>query len=86
MSKKYWVTESLYRTKGKDKKVLYFWEADISTIDFNSNWRFCPANNRISSKYLGTISDISFPVIFPIALDNGHIIKEEDHNHDHKNE
>lgn len=62
-----WVTE------------LNFYMGDLSGVDFSTDWRFKEVKNRrLQLKFLGTCQT-NFPVQYPLRLDNGTIIKEEDY-------
>lgn len=45
---------------------LHFFNGDLTNIDFNTDHRFIPINNRFESTLLGTVNVLSFPVTYPI--------------------
>ena len=62
-----WVTE------------LNFYMGDLSEVDFATDWRFKKVENRRSQKKFLGICETSFPVQYPLRLDNGTIIEAEDY-------
>ena len=49
-----------------------FWKGDLTNVDFINDWRFCVVNKlRMQVKLLGTKDSISFPIQYPLVLDNG---------------
>lgn len=59
------------------KKELNFYDVDLSNVDFTTDWRFrIVEGKRKLSTLLGTIEKLSFPVSYPILLDNNEIINK----------
>lgn len=66
---------------GKQKWVteLVFYKGDLSKVDLATDWRFREVKGKRSQlKYLG-MCETSFPVKYPLRLDNGDVINEKVH-------
>lgn len=60
---------------------LCFYCGDMSNIDLSSDSRFKKVKDRRDElKFLGLYSDGTFPVIFPLMLDNEKVLYRNDYH------
>ena len=64
-----------HNENGKWVKRHGFYVVDINDCDLKTDYRFCEVKDkRKEAIVLGTVSEISFPVAYPITLDSGLIL------------
>lgn len=79
----YSVFSNLSNQFGKWKDELHFYQGDWSNIDLSTDNRFCAVDGkRRKSILLGTVAlkDSDFPIQYPLLLNSGHIINEDDYD------
>lgn len=76
MDKVYSILRNEYRDEHGGWKIeLNFYEGDLSEIDYSSDWRFNEVpKRRKESVFLGTITNPTFPIEYPLYLDNGKVL------------
>lgn len=91
MNNVYSVFEKTYLKKEENcnpyyKTELNFYMGDLSGVNLSKDWRFKEVKEikkkeeivlRYESKYLGLVSNLEFPVIYPLKLNTITIIKNE---------
>jgi hypothetical protein len=77
----YTITENeffIYDSKtktGKWVKQYQFWNGDLTDTNFNNDSRFCEVKNRRKLvKLMGVKTNIKFPIVYPLILDNGTVL------------
>lgn len=59
------------------KKEYNFYSVDLTDVEFDNDWRFRAVDEkRKLSILLGTVDELSFPVKYPIVLNNSTLIEK----------